>query len=42
MDGLTSRSKSVYVRRYNRRRFGRVEQVRQHWRSYPRQLSLFS
>ena len=42
MDALRSSSKSVYVRRYSRHRFGRTEQVRQHWRSYPRQLSLFS
>lgn len=41
MGSYTTRAKDVYVRRYNRRRFGRVEQVRQHWRSYPRQLSLF-
>jgi hypothetical protein len=42
MGSYTTRSKDVYVRRYSRRRFGRVELVRQHWRSYPRQLSLFS
>ena len=28
--------KPVSVRAYTRRRFGRVEQVRQHVRSYPR------
>ena len=36
-----ARIKSVYVRRYTRRRFGRWEWVCQHWRSHPGQLSLF-
>lgn len=31
--------KSVFVRAYVRLRFGRIEQVCQHWRSYPGQLS---
>lgn len=31
----------VHVRRYVRRRFGRLEHVREHCRSYPGQLSLF-
>lgn len=34
-------SKSVFVRAYSRFRFGRTEDVCQHWRSYPKQLSLF-
>lgn len=33
--------KTVYVRAYSRFRFGRNENVRQHWRSWPDQLSLF-
>lgn len=33
--------KAVYVRAYTRRRFGRTENVCQHCRSYPNQLSLF-
>ncbi len=36
-----SKPKSVYVRRYDRRRFGRMENVRQHWRSRPFQYRLF-
>lgn len=35
------RTKSVYVRRYTRRRYGRWETVSQHWRSHPGQMSLF-
>jgi hypothetical protein len=31
--------KSVFVRAYRRHRFGREEHVRQHWRSWPHQLS---
>lgn len=34
--------KSVFVRPYIRFRFGRLENVCQHWRSWPHQLSLFS
>ena len=41
MDGYLSKHKDVHVRRYTRRRFGRMENVRQHWRSRPRQLTLF-
>lgn len=35
------RIKTVFVRRYIRRRFGRWESVCQHWRSHPGQMSLF-
>ncbi|PRG00367.1 hypothetical protein C6Q17_37430 [Burkholderia contaminans] len=38
---LASNPKSVFVRQYTRFRFGRTEQVRQHWRSCPNQLTLF-
>ena len=30
--------KQVYVHAYTRLRFGRLESVRQHWRSWPRQF----
>lgn len=33
------RSKAVSVRAYLRMRFGRLEHVRAHFRSWPRQLS---
>jgi len=33
------REKAVHVRAYRRVRFGRPEQVREHWRSWPGQLS---
>lgn len=36
------KEKSVFVRAYVRFRFGRMENVCQHWRSYPRQLVLFN
>jgi len=36
------RPKSVFVRMYVRVRFGRLENVSQHWRSHPNQLALFS
>lgn len=32
--------KSVFVRAYTRIRFGRLEYVVQHWRSYPGQMEL--
>ena len=35
------RQKSVFVRNYTRVRFGNLENVCQHWRSHPGQLSLF-
>ncbi len=35
------RKGSVYVRAYIRFRFGRFENVCQHYRSYPHQLPLF-
>ena len=34
--------KSVFVRAYIRLRFGRLENVCQHWRSFPGQLPLFN
>lgn len=34
--------KSVFVCAYVRFRFGRIENVCQHWRSFPHQLSLFN
>lgn len=37
-----SRLKNVFVRTYRRFRFGRWENVCQHWRSMPGQLQLFS
>jgi len=36
-----SRVRSVFVRAYVRFRFGKRENVCQHWRSYPGQLELF-
>jgi hypothetical protein len=33
------RPKTVFVRPYMRQRFGRLENVCQHWRSWPNQLS---
>lgn len=33
--------KTVHVRSYERMRFGRKEHVREHYRSWPQQLSLF-
>lgn len=36
-----TRLKDVFVRAYTRIRFGRTENVCQHWRSHPGQLSLF-
>lgn len=41
MDIISSKPKSVRVRAYTRIRFGSLENVCQHWRSYPHQLSLF-
>lgn len=38
---MHSKPKTVFVRAYDRFRFGRTEHVRQHWRSNPDQLSLF-
>lgn len=34
------RFKGVFVRNYVRFRFGRIENVCEHWRSHPGQLSL--
>ncbi len=34
--------KNIFVRMYVRFRFGKLEHVCQHWRSYPGQLALFS
>ncbi len=36
------REKSVFVRPYTRFRLGRFENVCQHWRSWPQQLTLFN
>lgn len=36
-----SRVRNVFVRAYVRFRFGKFENVGQHWRSCPGQLSLF-
>lgn len=36
------KTKSVFVRAYKRFRFGRTENVCQHWRSNPDQLLLFT
>lgn len=33
------KAKNVFVRAYVRFRFGRIEHVCQHWRSWPGQLS---
>ncbi len=35
------KAKSVFVRAYVRFRFGRRENVCQHWRSHPGQMELF-
>ena len=40
--GMFARAKTVFVRAYVLVRFGRLENVCQHWRSMPYQLSLFS
>lgn len=42
MDFVRYNPKSVFVRAYHRVRFGRLESVCQHWRSYPTQLPLFN
>ncbi len=42
MMAFYNKRKSVFVRAYIRLRFGRIENVRQHWRSHPGQLVLFS
>lgn len=39
---LPNRIKGVHVRAYTRFRFGRTENVCQHWRSFPEQLVLFN
>jgi len=36
-----ARQKSVHVRSYTRIRFGNLENVCEHWRSHPGQMSLF-
>lgn len=41
MEPLWSMERTVFVRHYVRLRFGRQEDVRQHWRSLPHQLPLF-
>ncbi len=42
MNSIFYRTKSVFVRAYIRLRYGKIENVCQHWRSYPGQLSLFN
>jgi hypothetical protein len=42
MANAYAKTKSVFVHMYVRYRFGRLEHVCQHWRSYPGQLVLFS
>lgn len=39
MDFVHHKPKSVFVRAYIRFRFGRIEHVTQHFRSYPGQLA---
>ncbi len=41
MHHFQRRVRGVFVRAYRRVRFGRTEQVCQHWRAHPGQLSLF-
>ena len=41
MRRIYSRVRNVFVRSYVRSRFGKLENVCQHWRSYPGQLELF-
>jgi hypothetical protein len=38
---VLTKVKTVFVTAYTRFRFGRFEQVCQHWRSHPGQLNLF-
>lgn len=40
MPSIRDRLKSVFVCAYIRRRLGRDEHVRKHWRSWPGQLTL--
>lgn len=42
MQPMYFKAKSVFVRAYIRLRYGRIENVCQHWRSYPGQLALFN
>lgn len=42
MDCVFTKGKDVYVREYSRIRFGREENVCDHWRSRPYQLPLFT
>lgn len=42
MLSMHTKPKSVFVRDYVRFRFGRIENVTHHWRSFPHQLPLFS
>jgi hypothetical protein len=39
---MRSRIKTVFVRAYTRFRFGKLENVCQHWRSHPWQMELFN
>jgi len=42
MRNVYNRVKDVFVNKYTRFRFGRIEHVCQHWRSHPGQLDLFN
>lgn len=42
MSAFYNKPKNVFVRAYIRLRFGQLENVCQHWRSWPGQLTLFS
>jgi len=42
MSNTYLRAKAVFVRAYIRLRFGRIENVCQHWRSMPYQMTLFN
>jgi hypothetical protein len=42
MNDIMSEPKAVHVCAYTRTRNGRLEHVREHWRSWPGQLDLFS
>jgi len=40
MNDFIKRAKDVFVRAYQSMLLGRTEQVREHWRSHPRQLTV--
>jgi len=39
---MFTKARTVFVRAYVRFRFGKLENVCQHWRSHPGQLPLFN